>query len=147
MNVVQALKTIERIKSENPYFDRIYISCQNSIVKSNKPLSYFDRFIYYIKYDNITYIELVPSKYHTYVGYHQGLVDFLIKYKIYDIFVQDEETIDLRAKYYTKKQFACLTIIRYYKKYRYNLFKKRRDSLKQELTAYIYHPSRLKFEI
>jgi hypothetical protein len=38
-------------------------------------------------------------------------------------------------------------IKRYWKKYRYNLFRKRLDPLKQDLIAYIYHPTRINFDL
>jgi hypothetical protein len=34
-----------------------------------------------------------------------------------------------------------------WKKYRYNVFKKRRDPLKRDLVEYIYHPKRLTFNV
>jgi hypothetical protein len=49
--------------------------------------------------------------------------------------------------FYSEKELAVLTISRYYRKYRYNLYKKRNDLLKRDLTAYFYHPSRLSFFI
>ena len=42
---------------------------------------------------------------------------------------------------------AGMKILRYYKKFRYNLYRKRRDLLKRELMEYYYHPSKVNFEI
>jgi hypothetical protein len=44
-----------------------------------------------------------------------------------------------------KEEVAVHIIERYWKKYRYNIYKKRRDPLKRELMEYCYHPSRLTF--
>lgn len=43
--------------------------------------------------------------------------------------------------------FEVITIQRYWKRYRYNIIKKRIDPLKKELMEYIWNPSRLDFEI
>jgi hypothetical protein len=43
--------------------------------------------------------------------------------------------------------YLIIKIQRAWKKYRYNVFKKRRDPLKRDLMEYMYHPSRLSFEI
>lgn len=43
--------------------------------------------------------------------------------------------------------YLIIKIQRAWKKYRYNVFKKRRDPLKRDLMEYLYHPSRLSFEV
>jgi hypothetical protein len=48
---------------------------------------------------------------------------------------------------YTDKDVSASVIQRSWKKYRYNVFKKRRDPLKRELMAYYWHPSKLSFNI
>lgn len=48
---------------------------------------------------------------------------------------------------FTHKELCAKTILRYYRKYRYNIYRKRRDPLKQELMAYCYHPSRMDFSL
>jgi len=54
---------------------------------------------------------------------------------------------DYWLSFYCENRFAVLTIIKYYRKYRYNLFKKRNDLLKRDLMEYYYHPRRFeKFE-
>jgi hypothetical protein len=57
--------------------------------------------------------------------------------KINDI----EYVLDFRV--YNHLQLSALKIMRYYRKYRYNLYKKRRDPLKKDLMEYYYHPKRL----
>ena len=42
---------------------------------------------------------------------------------------------------------AVEVIKKYWKKYRYNVFKKRRDPLKRELVEYLFHPSRIDFNV
>ncbi len=48
---------------------------------------------------------------------------------------------------YTDKDVSASVIQRSWKKYRYNVFKKRRDPLKRELMAYCWNPSKLSFNI
>ena len=48
---------------------------------------------------------------------------------------------------YTDKDVSASVIQRSWKKYRYNVFKKRRDPLKRELMEYCWNPSRLNFEL
>jgi hypothetical protein len=43
------------------------------------------------------------------------------------------------------KEISCRIIWKYWKKYKFNVFKKRRDPLKKELMEYFYHPSRFIF--
>ena len=52
-----------------------------------------------------------------------------------------EYVLDFRV--YNHLQRSALKIMKYWKRYRYNLYKKRRDPLKKELMEYIYHPKRL----
>ena len=44
---------------------------------------------------------------------------------------------------YIDKDISASVIQKSWKKYRYNVFKKRRDPLKRELMEYCWHPSRL----
>ncbi len=53
----------------------------------------------------------------------------------YYIYLRNYDILDIKAD----------IIKRAWKKYRYNVFKKRRDPLKRELMEYYYHPSRLIF--
>ena len=48
---------------------------------------------------------------------------------------------------YTDKDISASVIQRSWKKYRYNVFKKRRDPLKRELMAYCWNPNRLNFDL
>ena len=48
---------------------------------------------------------------------------------------------------YTDKDVSASVIQRSWKKYKFNVFKKRRDPLKRELMAYYWHPSKLTFDI
>jgi hypothetical protein len=48
---------------------------------------------------------------------------------------------------YDKEQVAVKTIWRYWKKYRWNFFKNKVEPLKQELIEYLFHPSRLTFDV
>ena len=48
---------------------------------------------------------------------------------------------------YTYLDIAAKIIWRYWRKYRYNIFKIRRDPLKRELMAYCWNPSRIKFDL
>lgn len=56
-------------------------------------------------------------------------------------------TVDIIDGDFEKFYYAGMTILRYYKKYRYNLYRKRRDPLKEELMKYCYHPSRVEFNV
>ncbi len=53
----------------------------------------------------------------------------------YYIYLKNYDILDIKAD----------IIKRAWKKYRYNVFKKRRDPLKRELMEYCYHPKRLIF--
>ena len=48
---------------------------------------------------------------------------------------------------YTDKDVSASVIQRFWKKYRYNVFKKHRDPLKRELMAYCWNPNRLNFDL
>ena len=67
-------------------------------------------------------------------------IDDFIKYNPYTYQVFNEKIILIQY-------YLIIKIQRAWKKYRYNVFKKRRDPLKRELMEYLYHPSRLSFEI
>ncbi len=79
-------------------------------------------------------------------SFNGTMIDWIINYGVF-YFYEDRYGYPTAQSIDNKRDYASIIIQRYYKKYRYNLFKKRRDTLKRELTAYIYHPSRLKFEI
>ena len=53
----------------------------------------------------------------------------------YYIYLKNYDILDIKAD----------IIKRAWKKYRYNIFKKRRDPLKRELMEYCWHPSRITF--
>ena len=53
----------------------------------------------------------------------------------YYIYLKNYDILDIKAD----------IIKRAWKKYRYNVFKKRRDPLKRELMEYCWHPSRITF--
>jgi hypothetical protein len=52
-----------------------------------------------------------------------------------------EYILDFRV--YNLLQLSALKIMKFWKRYRYNVYKKRRDPLKKELMEYYYHPKRL----
>ncbi len=48
---------------------------------------------------------------------------------------------------YTDKDVSASVIQRFWKKCKFNVFKKRRDPLKRELMAYCWNPNRLNFDL
>jgi hypothetical protein len=48
---------------------------------------------------------------------------------------------------YTDKDISASVIQQSWKKCKFNVFRKRRDPLKRELMAYIWHPNRLNFDL
>jgi hypothetical protein len=74
---------------------------------------------------------------------YDNVINFFINNNIYHLLLFFPDT--LIAFNYTHQQVAALKIIKYYRRYRYNLYKKRRDPLKRELMEYCYHPSRITF--
>jgi hypothetical protein len=75
----------------------------------------------------------------TFFNLNKIKIDNFIKYNPYTYQVFNENIV--AVPYY-----LIIKIQRAWKKYRYNVFKKRRDPLKRELMEYLYHPSRLSFD-
>ena len=48
--------------------------------------------------------------------------------------------------FHTPRELAAKVIWKYWKRFKLNVFKMRRDPLKRELMAYCWHPSRIKFD-
>jgi hypothetical protein len=77
---------------------------------------------------------------------YDDVIEFFINNNIYHVLMFFPGISDtLFAFNYNIKQVATLKIMKYYKKYKYNIYKKRMDPLKRELMEYCYHPKRLIF--
>ena len=79
-------------------------------------------------------------------SFNGTMIDWIIQRKII-YFYEDRYGYPAAYSIENKFHYASIIIKRYYKKYQYNLFKKRRDPLKRELMEWMYHPSRLIFEV
>jgi hypothetical protein len=142
MSIIKALLTIEQIKKDYPDLELIKFNCKPRIFCEGT--NYFTKFSYHVKYDSISFLEDAPDygDDFRFYRYHEGIVSFFIKHKIHKITFNKIALV----KHYNKKELALLIILKYWKRYRYNLYKKRRDPLKRELMEYVYHPSRIIFE-
>ena len=148
---LNALKQLEQFKKEFPEHEGFIFRSKKRIIISHYPLRYFDGFDYKPEYDSLTYMEELPEYGDDFRIYRfkYNIREFLITHKIYDIQFNPYNTYFLCffVKHYDPKQLAAIKIWKYYKKYRYNLFRKRLDPLKKELMEYCWHPSRLQEEL
>jgi hypothetical protein len=62
-------------------------------------------------------------------------------------FVKYNNTYRVFASNYSPKDLSAKIILKYWKKYRWNYRKNKIDPLKKELIEYIYHPSRINFNL
>ena len=140
------IKVLKQLKQINPKHEQIVFFSSGSYIVSGIRNGYFDRFIHNQIYDCITYLEFgheIP-----YYRYTNEVMDFFINHKIYDIQFDNNTRVPcFSVKQYSPKDLACLKILRYYRKYRYNLFRKRLDPLKKELMEYCWHPCRFREEL
>jgi 3'-phosphoadenosine 5'-phosphosulfate sulfotransferase (PAPS reductase)/FAD synthetase len=75
-----------------------------------------------------------------------SFLNTFVKFKLIK-FRYNNNVIVYHINVYDKEQVAVETIWRYWKKYRWNFLKNKVEPLKQELMEYIYHPSRLTFDV
>jgi hypothetical protein len=142
---LNVLKQLKQIQEDYPELEEFVFLIGGKCVVKN--YCYFDTFIYKSMYDSITYIEYKFGL--PFYRYTQDIANFFITHGIYYIHCipkyHTDNTPVFLVKIYNFKELAALKILKYYRRYRYNLYKKRRDPLKKELMEYCYHPSRITF--
>jgi hypothetical protein len=74
-----------------------------------------------------------------------NVYDFFLNHKCE--FVKDNNIYEVFASGYSPKDLSAKIILKYWKKYRLNYRKNKIDPLKKELIEYIYHPSRINFNL
>jgi hypothetical protein len=72
------------------------------------------------------------------IKFYTSIISLILTFRLY-VTIVDGDFKD----YYN----AGMTILRYWKKFRYNVYLKHRDPLKKELMEYFYHPSKINFEL
>ncbi len=138
MNVVKALHKLKRIITENNEYQ--------VVILFNYYVGDLAGVFYTPSENDITYIYVGGTESHViFPSYPNNIITFFINYNITDISIHPGNPDFLLGFNYNIKQVAALKIMDYYRKYRYNLYRKRRDSLKRELMEYCYHPKRLTF--
>ena len=144
---LNALKQLEQFKKEYPEHEGFIFRSKKRIIISHYPLRYFDGFDYKPEYDSLTYMEELPEHGDDLriFRFKKNIREFLITHRIYDIQFNPYQSnfLCFFVKHYDSKELAAKVIWKYYKKYRYNLFRKRLDPLKKELMEYCWHPSRV----
>ncbi len=139
MNVVKALHKLKSFTQGKTQF-LIHFNYNIGTLKGlyyNQDLSHHQYTCIYIQ----NKVCIILSKY-------DDVIDFFINNNICDIAIYNCDILFcccLKAFNYDTKHFAALKIIKFWKRYRYNIYKKRIDSLKRELMEYCYHPKRLTF--
>ncbi len=131
MTLLEFTKII--IENENVLFH----ICASNYYEQGFLLEFNKGFCKYIRHYPYKYGIICPQ--YTYYNY-------LIQRRFMLSKLNDKEYI-INFYEYTYLDVAAKIIWRYWKKCKYNVFKKRRDSLKKELMEYFWHPSRIKFDL
>ncbi len=86
--------------------------------------------------------------------HYDGLITSVYPNEVYDFFLKHKCLFRTRstiilvfASEYSPKDLSAKIILKYWKRYRWNYRKNKIDPLKKELSEYIYHPSRINFNL
>jgi hypothetical protein len=143
---IKVLKQLKQIKKDYPNEIEFVFYPMRRCIITNNGTRYFDKFVINKKHNYITYFEYGNGL--PFYRYIQNIMDFFITHGIYDIQYNYKTTrLVFGVKHYSPEQLAAIKIWKYYRKYRYNIFRKRLDPLKKELMEYCWNPSRMSFEV
>jgi hypothetical protein len=89
------------------------------------------------------------------LNYNYAIITYIDPIKVYNLFQfhkckienNDTDFYDVFASDYSPKDLSAKIILKYWKRYRWNYRKNKIDPLKKELIEYIYHPSRINFNL
>ena len=124
-------------------FTKIIIENENVLFHMRK--NFEQAFVLEFNKGVCRYIHTYPYTY-GHICQQYNYYQFLINCRFIVSKLNDQEYV-INYHEYTFLDFAAKIIWRYWRKYRYNIFKKHRDPLKRELMAYCWNPSRRKFDL